>query len=189
MTLGAFIAPVASNKNIQCSLFRCRICKSALEVATADHHVISVGCVHNFCVPSTDKTIKLWKISERCRRYSNLNTQTDEGQLRKDRKVTELKVPVKVMDDVSIEAMPRRIFSNGHTYHINSISVNSDDCTYLSADDLRVNLWDLERTDQSFSILPHSMYTCVCMWLACCGWLPTSLGAHNFCLECPFCEN
>ena len=82
---------------------------------------------------------------------------TDDGLLRKDRKVTELKVPVKVLDDISIEAMPRRIFSNGHTYHINSISVNSDDCTYLSADDLRVNLWDLERTDQSFSILYYGL--------------------------------
>ncbi len=114
-----------------------------------------------------DKTIKLWKISERCRRYSNLNTLTDDGQIRKDRKVTELKVPVKNMDDVSIEAMPRRIFSNGHTYHINSISVNSDDCTYLSADDLRVNLWDLERTDQSFSILPLCV---VWVWFVCLIW-------------------
>lgn len=106
-----------------------------------------------FLLTTNDKTIKLWKISERCRRYSNLNTLTDDGLPQKDRAVSKLKVPVKVLDDVSIEAMPRRIFSNGHTYHINSISVNSDDCTYLSADDLRVNLWDLERTDQSFNIV------------------------------------
>lgn len=105
-----------------------------------------------FCY-SLDKTVKLWKISERYRRYSNLNTVTDDGMKREETSVTHLRVPIKVQDDVSIEAMPRRIFSNAHTYHINSISVNSDDCTYLSADDLRVNLWDLERTDQSFSIL------------------------------------
>lgn len=73
--------------------------------------------------------------------------------VRDESTITALKVPVKVADDISIEAMPRRIFANAHTYHINSISVNSDDCTYLSADDLRINLWDLERTDQSFSIL------------------------------------
>ena len=73
--------------------------------------------------------------------------------MRDENTITSLKVPVKVSDDISIEAMPRRIFANAHTYHINSISVNSDGCTYLSADDLRVNLWDLERTDQSFSIL------------------------------------
>lgn len=36
-----------------------------------------------------------------------------------------------------VEASPRRIFANAHTYHINSISINSDAETYLSADDLR----------------------------------------------------
>lgn len=52
-----------------------------------------------------------------------------------------------------MEASPRRIFANAHTYHINSISVNSDGETYLSADDLRINLWHMEITDQSFNIV------------------------------------
>jgi serine/threonine-protein phosphatase 2A regulatory subunit B len=47
----------------------------------------------------------------------------------------------------------RRVFANAHTYHINSISVNSDQETFLSADDLRINLWSLERSDQSFNIV------------------------------------
>lgn len=51
-----------------------------------------------------------------------------------------------------VEASPRRVFANAHTYHINSVSVNSDNETYLSADDLRINLWHLEITDRSFSI-------------------------------------
>lgn len=59
-----------------------------------------------------------------------------------------------------VEASPRRVFANAHTYHINSVSVNSDNETYLSADDLRINLWHLEITDRSFSILecipPHA---------------------------------
>lgn len=38
-----------------------------------------------------------------------------------------------------------------HAYHINSISVNSDDETYLSADDLRINLWNFGISEQSFS--------------------------------------
>lgn len=57
--------------------------------------------------------------------------------------------------ELMVEASPRRIFANAHTYHINSISVNSDQETYLSADDLRINLWHLEITDQSFSILSY----------------------------------
>lgn len=106
-----------------------------------------------FFQQSIDKVIKLWKITERCRRFQNLNTVTDEGLLRDHEHITDLKVPTMVKDDLSIEAMPRRVFSNAHTYHINSISVNSDDCTYLSADDLRINIWHLEKTEQSFSIL------------------------------------
>lgn len=50
-----------------------------------------------------------------------------------------------------MEASPRRVYANAHTYHINSISVNSDQETFLSADDLRINLWHLEITDQSYS--------------------------------------
>lgn len=47
----------------------------------------------------------------------------------------------------------KRMYANAHTYHINSISVNSDQQTFLSADDLRINLWNLEVTDQSFNIV------------------------------------
>lgn len=65
-------------------------------------------------------------------------------------------VPVFRPMDLMVEASPRRIFANAHTYHINSISINSDHETYLSADDLRINLWHLEITDRSFSILLFS---------------------------------
>lgn len=70
-------------------------------------------------------------------------------------------VPVIKPMELMVEASPRRIFANAHTYHINSISVNSDQETYLSADDLRINLWHLEITDQSFSIL-HLCFQIMC---------------------------
>lgn len=57
--------------------------------------------------------------------------------------------------DLMVEVTPRRVFANAHTYHVNSISVNSDYETYMSADDLRINLWHLDITDRSFSILSH----------------------------------
>lgn len=60
--------------------------------------------------------------------------------------------------DLMVEATARRVFSNAHTYHINSISVNSDLQTFISTDDLRVNLWNLEITDRSFSILGSCYY-------------------------------
>ena len=34
--------------------------------------------------------------------------------------------------DLMVEASPRRIFANAHTYHINSISVNSDQVINLA---------------------------------------------------------
>ncbi|CAF1010184.1 unnamed protein product [Adineta steineri] len=55
--------------------------------------------------------------------------------------------------ELMVEATPKRVFGNAHTYHINSISLNSDQETFLSADDLRINLWHTEVTDQSFNIV------------------------------------
>jgi hypothetical protein len=54
--------------------------------------------------------------------------------------------------EVIVTAQARRVYANAHAYHINSISVNSDGETYISSDDLRINLWNLAVSDQSFSI-------------------------------------
>ncbi|KAL2094569.1 hypothetical protein ACEWY4_009288 [Coilia grayii] len=67
--------------------------------------------------------------------------------------VTQVRVPVLRPMDLMVEATPRRVFSNAHTYHINSISINSDYETYMSTDDLRINLWNLEITNRSFNIV------------------------------------
>ena len=101
-----------------------------------------------------DKTIKLWKISERNLRIDGpLNTKSSDGtQELTPSEIRHLKIPELHPTPLMVEASPRKIFANAHTYHVNSISVNSDDETYLSADDLRINLWNLQRTDQSFSI-------------------------------------
>ncbi|KAA0198514.1 Serine/threonine-protein phosphatase 2A 55 kDa regulatory subunit B, partial [Fasciolopsis buskii] len=60
----------------------------------------------------------------------------------------------------TVEANPRRIFTSAHADLINSLSVNSDQETFLSADDSRINLWNSQITDQSFNILdikPNNM--------------------------------
>lgn len=46
-----------------------------------------------------------------------------------------------------------RMYGNAHAYHINSIAPNADGETFVSADDLRVNLWHFEHTDKSFNIV------------------------------------
>ncbi|GMJ07597.1 hypothetical protein like AT1G17720 [Hibiscus trionum] len=42
---------------------------------------------------------------------------------------------------------------HAHDYHINYIPNNSDGETFISADDLRINLWNLEISSQSFNIV------------------------------------
>ncbi|KAF5769265.1 putative transcription factor WD40-like family [Helianthus annuus] len=45
------------------------------------------------------------------------------------------------------------MYAHAHDYNINSISINSDGETFISADDLRINLWNLEVSDQCFNII------------------------------------
>ncbi|MQM10960.1 hypothetical protein Taro_043863 [Colocasia esculenta] len=56
-------------------------------------------------------------------------------------------------NETNLVARCRRIYTHAHDYHINSISNNSDGETFISADDLRINLWNLEISNQSFNIV------------------------------------
>ncbi|KAL5021485.1 hypothetical protein ScPMuIL_000640 [Solemya velum] len=107
----------------------------------------------NFLLSTNDKTVKLWKVTEKDKWFEGYNLKDEGGVMKDPSTITTLVVPAFRPKELTVEACPRRIFANAHTYHINSISVNSDQETYLSADDLRVNLWHLEVTDQSFNIV------------------------------------
>ena len=106
----------------------------------------------------SDKTVKLWKVSEREKQAVGYNLRDEEGQHRGILRPNSLIVPHYEPMELMIEASPKKVFANAHMYHINSISVNSDDETYLSADDLRINLWHLEITDRSFSTYLYHTY-------------------------------
>lgn len=47
----------------------------------------------------------------------------------------------------------RKVYAHAHDFNINSISNNSDGETFISSDDLRINLWNLEISDQCFNII------------------------------------
>jgi serine/threonine-protein phosphatase 2A regulatory subunit B len=101
---------------------------------------------------SSDKTIKLWKVFEKSLRVvSESNHYDGQRQLPTPSAPTHLRLPRMAQQDNIIAAVPRKVYSNAHAYHIHSISVNSDQETYISADDLRINLWNLNISDQSFS--------------------------------------
>tara|TARA_R110002050_G_scaffold232671_5_gene368288 strand:+ start:628 stop:969 length:342 start_codon:yes stop_codon:yes gene_type:complete len=91
-----------------------------------------------------DKTIKLWKVFEKQVNVVDRELSDDEE---------ELVVPKILGREAVMTSTPRRTYANAHAYHVNSISLNSDGETFLSADDLRINLWNFGINSQSFSKL------------------------------------
>jgi len=114
---------------------------------------------------TNDKTIKLWKVFEKSLKVvaeNNLSQDLTPGGIAggggrpvpiKFRSPNDLKLPRLTHHDTVVAAVPRRVYANAHAYHINSISVNSDGETFISSDDLRINLWNLNIQDQSFNIV------------------------------------
>jgi len=91
---------------------------------------------------SNDKTIKLWRMYEKKEKKLKLSLK-------------ELKIADDSLDHgkCSPSVQLRRIFGNAHTYNINSISMCSDGELFISADDLRVNLWNIENNKESFTVV------------------------------------
>ncbi|GLE06318.1 hypothetical protein PINS_up015565 [Pythium insidiosum] len=119
-----------------------------------------------YLLSTNDKTIKLWKVHERnVREVTQYNTQYMEAGSRDgappapsmlERKPTSLqsiRLPQCAIRNRVTATTTKRVFANAHTYHINSIALNSDGETFMSADDLRVNLWSLAISNQSFNIV------------------------------------
>ncbi|ESW97187.1 hypothetical protein KL918_000796 [Ogataea parapolymorpha] len=128
----------------------------------------------NFLLSTNDKTIKLWKVFEKQikmvsennlsensvsspklhSQYSSFHTNANFTQsYPMISSAANLKLPRLTMHDTITAAQPKKIYANAHAYHVNSISVNSDQETFISSDDLRINLWNLGIADQSFNIV------------------------------------
>lgn len=102
-----------------------------------------------------DKTIKLWKVFDKQIKVVSENNHSEGYQSGiTGPSQPPLRLPRMTVHDSITAAVPRKVYANAHAYHINSISVNSDQETYISADDLRINLWNLNISDQSFSESP-----------------------------------
>ena len=122
----------------------------------------------HYLLSTNDKTIKLWKVFEKSLKVvaeNNLSQDLTPANVSGGggapravsqshfRYASDLKLPRLTHHDTVVAAIPRRTYANAHAYHINSISVNSDGETFISADDLRINLWHLNIQDQSFNIV------------------------------------
>ncbi|KAL4590540.1 hypothetical protein LXL04_003472 [Taraxacum kok-saghyz] len=111
-----------------------------------------------FLLSTNDKTIKFWKVQEKkIKKICNFNLdpskQLRNGFICSSNAPTSLRLPMVTSHDTSLLARCRRTFAHAHDYHINSISNNSDGETFISADGLRINLWNWEINSQSFNIV------------------------------------
>ena len=122
--------------------------------------------VGTMLIPLADKTIKLWKVFEKSLRVVSESNHFDgQRPVATPSNPSHLRLPRMTQQDNIIAAVPRKVYSNAHAYHIHSISVNSDQETYISADDLRINLWNLNTSDQSFSECPLSLTPGQMLWV------------------------
>lgn len=100
-----------------------------------------------FALTTNDKTVKLWKIhsvQKKEFKASNKNARNEK----------ELEVPrVKVSSGRTWSHQHKRSYPNLHNFHINSISVCANGENFISSDDLRINLWNLENKVQAFTII------------------------------------
>ncbi|KAJ0327981.1 hypothetical protein COL5a_005570 [Colletotrichum fioriniae] len=122
----------------------------------------------HYLLSTNDKTIKLWKVFEKSLKVVAENNLSDDltpanlaggggapkqSPAHRFKNSEDLIMPRLTHHDTVVAAVPRRTYANAHAYHINSISVNSDGETFISSDDLRINLWNLNIQDQSFNIV------------------------------------
>ena len=108
------------------------------------------------------KTVKLWKIHERSLRQSVPSlagpssdsvskvrgVRADErggpGALRMPRSASHGRRPIATL---------KSTFADAHAYQINSLGPSADHENFISADDLRINLWNLDVPNRSFNVV------------------------------------
>ncbi|KAL0245019.1 hypothetical protein GEMRC1_009099 [Eukaryota sp. GEM-RC1] len=96
---------------------------------------------------TNDKTMKLWKVQDKASKrivYQRDSFITPKSSVR---------VPKLVPESSAPSASCKRVFANAHAYSVNSMSLNNDGETFLSADDLRIHLWHLGDNSEAFSIV------------------------------------
>eukprot|EP01031_Cornospumella_fuschlensis_P036343 gene36343-44087_t len=110
-----------------------------------------------FLLSANDKTVKLWKVGSR-RRYAPACVSRFVHQ----RTLCMPTIPSRSggggdasspAEDSFLHASNKCTYSNAHAYHINSLGVCEGGERFLSADDLRINMWNVEKPDVAYSLL------------------------------------
>ena len=90
-----------------------------------------------------DKSVKLWKISDRKTKVSGKKFSSIRDGV--------LSISARPQYQLFRYATAKNVYTNAHSYHINSVSANSDCESFLSSDDLRINWWNMELPETCFS--------------------------------------
>lgn len=101
---------------------------------------------------ANDKLIKLWRVDSRKeKKYESAKKLLAKGKVMLPRS--------KVVNE-GWEGRCKAQYKSAHEYHINSLNLSPDGENFLSADDLRVNLWHVNDTTQVYNVVdmkPKSM--------------------------------
>lgn len=99
---------------------------------------------NNLYVLSTnDKVIKAWKISDKKIKKAVYMNKTE-----KDMKFPQMQVTESGFLPSLIRSYPQL-----HSYHINSLTLCSNGENFISGDDLRLNLWTIDRGGEAFNVV------------------------------------
>jgi len=96
-----------------------------------------------YVLTTNDKTIKHWKVSEKKMKKPVFQNRTDK----------DMKFPTMQVNEVGYFPTLLKTYPQLHAYHINSLSTCSNGENFISGDDLRINLWSLERSNEAFNIV------------------------------------
>ncbi|CAD8098954.1 unnamed protein product [Paramecium primaurelia] len=91
-----------------------------------------------YILTTNDKTVKLWKISEK-------NVTKVIKPSGKDLAMPKLQVV-----ESGLIPSVRKVFPNLHNYHINSLTASNNEEFVLTSDDLKVYLWSIEQPAKAF---------------------------------------
>ena len=94
---------------------------------------------------ANDREIKLWRLGlKKEKKYESCKKMLSKGKLQ---------IPRSKLLGESVEGTCKRLYKGAHDFHINSVSLNPDGETFLSVDDLRINLWNLQDANEVYNVL------------------------------------
>lgn len=99
-----------------------------------------------YLLSTNEKTIKLWKVCEKPSKVVVDNNCSSRPPI-------PCLPTVRDTDEVVVQSSLKASYANDHSYNINSLSACADAETFLSADDLRINIWNVSHPEASFNVL------------------------------------